>query len=158
MERRQALLHTMGIAGLVALSSQEASAQMQMGGSTAAAPQRFGQNIIPPEKEKGQEKHVPMITAPAMASIGAKFQVTVQVGKVVAHPNTLEHHIQSIELYFLADGTAALTKIGSVDLGPTFADPTVTFTVMLQSPSTLYALAYCNIHGVWDNQVQIHVM
>jgi superoxide reductase len=158
MERRQALLHTMGIAGLVALSTQDVSAQMQMGGSSTAAPQRFGQNIIPPEKEKGQEKHVPMITAPAMANKGEKFTVTVQVGKVVAHPNTLEHHIGSIELYSLADGTSALTRIGSVSLGPTYADPTVTFSVMLQSPSTLYALAYCNIHGVWDNQVQIHVM
>ncbi len=157
MQRRQ-VLHTMGIAGLGALAAQNVSAQMQMGGSSAGSPVRFGQTIIPPEKEKGQEKHVPMITAPQMAGKGEKFTVTVQVGKVVAHPNTLEHHIASIELYSLTEGSAAATKIGSVDLGPTYADPTVTFTVMLQAPSTLYALSYCNIHGVWDNQVQVHVM
>ena len=150
MERREALLKTAGIAGASLLAAQNLAAQ--------EAPARFGSTIIPPEKEKGIEKHVPFIDAPASVNKGEKFTVTVQVGRVVAHPNTLEHHIATIELYALADGSPYVVKIGTAQLGPTFADPTVTFTAMLQNPSTLYALSYCNIHGVWDNQVRINVM
>ncbi|MFC1486000.1 class II SORL domain-containing protein [Candidatus Latescibacterota bacterium] len=155
MERRDALLKTAGLAGASLLAAQNLSAQM-MGGE--GAPVRFGSTIIPPEREKGVEKHVPFIDAPEHVSKGEKFNVTVQVGRVVPHPNTLEHHIKTVELYALADGSPYVVKIGTVELGPTFADPTVNFTVMLQNPSTLYALSYCNIHGVWDNQVRIHVM
>ena len=153
MERRQALLGTMGLAGLSVLGARNLSAQ-----NMTSPAGRFGDKIIPPEKEKGQEKHVPMIEAPQHATKGQKFNVTVQVGKVVAHPNTVEHHIKTIELYALAEGSPYVVKIGAVELGPTVADPTVTFSVMLQSPSTLYALAYCNIHGVWDNSAAVHVM
>jgi superoxide reductase len=33
----------------------------------------------------------------------------------------------------------------------------VTFTVMLSKSSTLYALEYCNVHGVWDNSAEVEV-
>ena len=155
MERRKALLKTAGLAGASLLAAQKLSAQTM---GSEGAPARFGSTIIPPEKEEGVEKHVPFIGAPAHANAGEKFNVTIQVGRVVPHPNTLEHNIASIELYALADGSPYVVKVGTAELGPTFADPTVTFTVMLKSPSTLRALAYCNIHGVWDNQVRIHVM
>jgi superoxide reductase len=150
MRRRQAL-NVMGIAGISAAAARTAAAQA---GGTA---ERYGQTILPPEREKGQEKHVPMITAPGRATAGEQFTVTVEVGTVVPHPNTVEHHIKTIELYALADGSPYIVKAGTAELGPTVADPAVTFTIKLQNTSTLFALAYCNLHGVWDNQVRVLV-
>ncbi|MEM3334833.1 MAG: desulfoferrodoxin family protein, partial [Thermoplasmata archaeon] len=43
------------------------------------------------------------------------------------------------------------------DFGPTFSDPSVTFKMKLDKKSTIFALAYCNVHGVWENSVEIEV-
>jgi len=117
---------------------------------------RFGDVVIPPEHE-GKEKHVPHIEAPATAKAGEPFQVTVTVGKEVPHPNTIEHHIKWIQVYAKEAGQRPLVHVGTFDLGPTYAAPTVTFPVILRKTSTLYALEYCNIHGVWDNAVEVTV-
>ena len=117
---------------------------------------RFGEVIFPPEKE-GKEKHVPHIEAPAKVKAGEPFQVTVIVGKEVPHPNTIEHHIKWIQVYTKEEGTRPVVHVGTFDLGPTFADPKVTFTAMLRKTSTFYALEYCNVHGVWDNSAKVEV-
>ena len=44
-----------------------------------------------------QEKHVPVIDAPASAKKDEPVEITVAVGKEIAHPNTTEHHIAWIE-------------------------------------------------------------
>jgi superoxide reductase len=117
---------------------------------------RFAEVIIPPEKE-GKEKHVPHIEAPAKVKAGEPFQITVIVGKEVPHPNTIEHHIEWIQVYAKYEGARPVVQLGSFDFGATFAEPKVTFTAMLEKNSTIYALEYCNIHGVWDNSAEIEV-
>jgi len=117
---------------------------------------RFAEVIIPPEKE-GKEKHVPHIEVPAKVKAGEPFQVTVIVGKEVLHPNTIEHHIKWIQVYAKEEGARPVVHVGTFDLGPTYAEPKVTFPVMLKKSTTLYALEYCSIHGVWDNSVRVEV-
>jgi superoxide reductase len=117
---------------------------------------RFGDVIIPAEEE-GKEKHVPQIEAPAKVKAGEPFEVTVIVGKEVPHPNTIEHHIKWIQVYAKQDGPRPVVHVGTFDLGPTYAEPKVTFPVILPKSSALYAIEYCNIHGVWDNSVEIEV-
>lgn len=117
---------------------------------------RFGDVITPPEKE-GKEKHVPHIEAPEKVKAGEPFQVTVIVGKEIPHPNTVEHHIKWIQVYAKEEGPRATVHVATFDLGPTYAEPRVTFTMKLERSSTLYALEYCNIHGVWDNSLRIEV-
>ena len=51
-----------------------------------------------------KEKHVPVIDAPPKAKKGEFTKITVSVGKEIAHPNTTEHHIRWIEVYFLPKG------------------------------------------------------
>lgn len=116
---------------------------------------RFGEVINPPEKE-GKEKHVPQIEVPEKVKAGESFQVTVIVGKEVPHPNTVEHHIKWIQVYS-KEGARPVVHVATFDLGPTYAEPKVTFTMKIERSSTLYALEYCNIHGVWDNSVEIEV-
>ena len=149
MKRRKALLNTAGFAGISALTASNILA--------ADTKERFGDVIIPPEKELGKEKHVPIIDALSSVKAGEPFMVTVEVGKKVPHPNTVEHHIKWIQLYALAEGSQYVVNVGTFDLGPTFAFPKVTLPVMLQKDSTLYAVGYCNIHGVWDNSVEIKI-
>ena len=149
MKRRKALLNTAGLAGISALTARNVFA--------ANTKERFGDVIIPPEKELGKEKHVPIIDAPSSVNAGEPFIVKVEVGKIVPHPNTVEHHIKWIQLYALAEGSRYVVNVGTFDLGPTYAAPKVTLPVMLQKDSTLYAVGYCNIHGVWDNSVKIKI-
>lgn len=118
---------------------------------------RFGDVIIPPEEE-GKEKHVPHIEAPEKVKAGEPFDITVVVGKEVRHPNTLEHSIRWIEVYAKEEESKRpVVQLGAFEFRPTFAEPTVTFPAILQKTSTVYALEYCNIHGVWDYSVKIEV-
>ncbi|HOL14546.1 MAG TPA: desulfoferrodoxin family protein [Bacillota bacterium] len=42
-------------------------------------------------------------------------------------------------------------------MGPTYAAPRATFPVMLKQNSTLFAVEYCNIHGLWESSMKITV-
>ena len=145
MKRRDAILGSAVAAGLSANKV------------FAASDKRFGDIVIPPEKEMGREKHVPIIAAPSSASAGEPFEVTVEVGKTVPHPNTVEHHIKWIQLYAREEGSQYAVMLGSFDFGPTFAQPKVTVPVMLENNATIYAIEHCNIHGLWDYSVDITV-
>lgn len=117
---------------------------------------RFGEIIKTQEQEFAKEKHMPIIDAPQSARAGEFFEVTVTVGKEVPHPNTLEHHIKWIQVYAEFEGHAPV-HVGTFDFGPTFASPTATFKMKLDKPATIYAVEYCNIHGLWEHQVKIGI-
>ena len=123
---------------------------------TSGPGKRLGDELIPAAKE-GREKHAPHLTAPAKASAGVPFTVEVIVGKEKRHPNTIEHHIKWVQLFAKEDGDKPIVHIATFDLGPAFAEPRITVPVMLEKTSTLYVLAYCNIHGVWENSAVVRV-
>ncbi len=50
-----------------------------------------------------EKKHIPVIEAPETVKKGECFKVTVEVGKLLAHPNERNHYIHFVELY--ADDT-----------------------------------------------------
>ena len=147
MKRRDALI---GSAILAGIPSGLAFAQ--------TGKKKLGDTIIPPEKEAGKEKHVPMIDAPAHVKAGEPFVVTVEVGKTVPHPNTMEHHISWIQLYALEEGSQYVVELASFNFTPTFAAPKVQATIILKKNATLYALEHCNLHGIWDNSMDVMVM
>ena len=117
---------------------------------------RLGDVVASPEKE-GKEKHVPQIDAPGRVKAREPFQVTVTVGKEVAHPNTIEHHIESVQVFAKEDGAKPVVHVATFDFGPTYADPKVSFTIMLSGSSEIIALSRCNLHGLWDNSVKVDV-
>jgi superoxide reductase len=148
MKRRDSIRDSALFAGALVAGNAFA----QQGGDA-----RFGDVIIPPEDEMDQEKHVPIIDSPTRVMEGEPFMVTVTVGKVVKHPNTVQHHIEWIQLFAKEEGSKYVVEIAKVNLGPTYASPEITVQVMLKKNSTLFALEYCNIHGVWDYSVQVTV-
>ena len=116
-----------------------------------------------------KEKHVPVIECPGSVTRGEKFQITVTVGKEVSHPNTTEHHIRWVQIYFHPEGekyayqlancefTAHGEAVAGPNQGPAYTDHSVTVTVMLSKPGTVHAMNFCNIHGLWENSKEINV-
>jgi len=110
------------------------------------------------------EKHVPVIE---YEREGDLVKVKVQVGKEIPHPNTTEHHIKYIELYFLPEGENFVYHVGRAEFiahgestnGPNtsdvYAEPIAYFVLKTKKKGKLYALSYCNIHGLWENEVQL---
>jgi superoxide reductase len=91
-----------------------------------------------------ERKHVPVISAPESVKKGQCFEVTVEVGKLLAHPNEPGHSIQFIELY------ADRTFLARTDLTAVKTCPTVKFCVSLDHVhKELRAYERCNLHGVW---------
>jgi superoxide reductase len=59
-----------------------------------------------------KEKHMPVIEVPEVVRAGEAFQVKVSVGKEIAHPNTCEHHIAWVDLYFHPEGEKFPHQVG----------------------------------------------
>ncbi|MBI5136784.1 MAG: desulfoferrodoxin [Nitrospirae bacterium] len=81
--------------------------------------------------------HTPVITAPATVKAGEPFDVTVTIG-ATPHPSETGHFVRYIALY------AGEVELARADLTPTLTRPRVTFTVVLEQPATLRALAAPN--------------
>lgn len=122
---------------------------------------KIGDLIYSKEAEEDstlKEKHTPAIEAPSAVKTDEPFRVTVVVGKEVAHPNTVEHHIRWIRVFVEEEDRAYNPiHVGTYEMGPTYAEPNVTFPLKLKKSSTIYALGYCNLHGIWENSVDITV-
>lgn len=116
-----------------------------------------------------KEKHVPVIEASDSVKKGDAVKASVTVGKEIPHPNTTEHHIRWIEVYFLADGEKFPCQIGSFDFtahgesaqGPNtstiFTNPDAAFGFKTEKSGTIMASSYCNIHGLWASSKRLEV-
>lgn len=100
-------------------------------------------NLTPAEK-----KHSPVIQVEGAVKAGEPTKVMVSVGRLM-HPMEAKHWIKWIELY------AGEQKIARAELEPGVSRPVVTFTVVLSGPTTLRALEECNLHGIWEETVQV---
>lgn len=110
-----------------------------------------------------KEKHIPVIECPDEVKQDAVFQVRVSLGKEVAHPNTTEHHIRWIQLFFKPDGdkfpyqvglfefTAHGESVEGPNTGPVYTNHSVVAELKISKGGTLHAMSYCNIHGLWEN-------
>ena len=105
------------------------------------------------------EKHVPEIKLEKCED--GKIKVTAAVGSEIEHPNTLEHHIAWIKVFFKAEGSqfpveiasSEFTAHGEEDL---FTIPCATGYIKADKKGTIYALSYCNIHGLWENSAELN--
>lgn len=99
-----------------------------------------------------ERKHLPVITAPEAVDKGQCFEVTVEVGKLLAHPNEPGHFIEFVELY------ADETFLARVNLTAAKTCPKATFSVSLDHlHGELRAYERCNLHGVWASAKAVTV-
>ncbi|EGS31289.1 MAG: class II SORL domain-containing protein [Peptoniphilus sp. oral taxon 375] len=99
------------------------------------------------------EKHVPVIH---IENKDGNTVVNVRVGEEIEHPNTLEHHIQWIKVFLQKEGSKFPIEIGSYQFSAHGEDdictkPCVHACLNGTCSGTIYALSYCNIHGLWEN-------
>ena len=99
-----------------------------------------------------EKKHVPVITTPERVKKNEPFEVTIEVGKYMEHPNTPGHHIDFIELY------ADHTYLVRVHFTGQVTKPTAKLWISLDHiHSKLRAFAYCNLHGNWGGYKELKV-
>ena len=115
------------------------------------------------------EKHVPIIDCADEVKAGDLFVATVSVGKEIAHPNTTEHHIRWITVYFQPEGGKFPYEVGRFEFsahgesaegpnkGPVYTNHEVALTLKISKPGVMFATAFCNIHGLWQSEKEIKV-
>jgi superoxide reductase len=115
------------------------------------------------------EKHVPVIDCPDKVKAGEFFPVKVTLGKEVAHPNTTEHHIRWISVYFHAEGDKFPCQVGHFEFtahgesaegpnkGPVYTHHEVGISMKTAKPGVIYAASLCNIHGLWQSEAAVAV-
>ena len=104
-----------------------------------------------------KEKHAPVIECPDVVKAGQPFEVKVSVGKEIPHPNTAEHHINWISLYFQPEGDKFTYQVGHFEFnghgeGTAFTTPSASVVLKVDKPGTLRALSLCNLHGLWESE------
>jgi superoxide reductase len=113
------------------------------------------------------EKHAPVIEVEGSVLKNAFFTVKVSVGREVEHPNSVEHHIRWIQLYFLPEGQEIPVHVGTYDFAShgengeadegIFAHPCIATSMRIDRGGRLLASSYCNIHGLWQTAREIEV-
>lgn len=115
------------------------------------------------------EKHVPVVECNDSIGKGESFKVKVTIGKGVSHPNTTGHHIRWIKLYYREEGGKFAVEIANVefnahgesakgaDQGGIYCESEAVVSISLEKSGMLYAVSYCNIHGLWESMREIIV-
>jgi superoxide reductase len=116
-----------------------------------------------------KEKHVPVIECPDDVKSGETFALKVTVGKQNPHPNSTEHHIRWICVYFQPEEDKFSYEVGrfefsahgeaaaGLDQGPVHTNPEVTANLKVNKPGVLYATSLCNVHGLWESSKELRV-
>ena len=114
---------------------------------------KFGDILKSPEAE-GKEKHVPVIEVGKSKGESGADIVHVIVGKEIPQPNTTEHHIAWIEVFGVKmDGQVIYP--GRSAFAPGYTIPNIRFQVPVAEFKPFCVLAYCNMHGVWENCLEV---
>jgi len=115
------------------------------------------------------EKHVPVIEGPDIVKADEMFEVKVTIGKEISHPNTTEHHIRWISVFFKPEGDKFAYQVAHCEFaahgesvegpnkGPVYTHHETTVGLKINKPGILFASCLCNIHGLWENSKTINL-
>ena len=115
------------------------------------------------------EKHVPLIECQDTVESGEIFPVKVTLGKEIAHPNTTAHHIRWISIFFHPEGekfpyqvshiefTSHGESVEGADTSTVYTHHRCEISLKTDKCGTLYAMALCNIHGLWQSAKKIEI-
>ena len=102
-----------------------------------------------------RESHTPKIEAPDKVKADEVVTIKVSVGP---HPNTVEHSIRWLEVFFYEDGRAFNpVMLAKVSFNAPTTDPDITLKVKFSKSGVIHALEYCNLHGLWAAKKEIIV-
>ena len=121
---------------------------------------KIGEKIQDADWKK--EKHVPVIECADTVKANEMFEVKISIGKDISHPNTTEHHIRWIMLYYQPEGEKDLYQVGNYEFtahgestqgpntGPVYTNHEVKTTVKV-TKSELYLQYHYAIFMVYGN-------
>lgn len=99
-----------------------------------------------------EKKHTPVIDASTKVKKNEAFEIKIEIGKLLAHPNEPAHFIEWIELY------CGDTFLGRVNYSGGVSYPQATFKVTLtHAHGPLKVWGKCNLHGLWESIKDIKV-
>ena len=102
-----------------------------------------------------RENHTPKIEAPAKAKPDQPVTLKITVGP---HPNTVEHSIRWLAVFFYEEGRAFNPiNLAKVSFNPPTTEPEITLSVKLSKSGVIHALEYCNLHGLWSGKKEITI-
>ncbi len=104
---------------------------------------------------EGKEKHVPTIELIKEHGSDKLDLVHIIVGKETPHPNTTEHHIAWLETFGVKKDNGQVVYLGRAEFGPSFTNPNISFHVQFDQFKSIYALSYCNLHGLWQSCIDV---
>ena len=116
------------------------------------------------------EKHVPVINCSDEVKKDEMFEVNVGIGKEISHPNTTEHHIRWIDLYFHPDEAKFPYQIGHYEFNAhgestdgsnestVYTNHKITTSFKTSKSGTILAMSMCNIHGLWQYSKHIDII
>jgi superoxide reductase len=96
-------------------------------------------------------------------------EVKIGIGKEIAHPNTTEHHIRWISLFFHPKdekfpyhlGHYEFNAHGASAQGPNtstiYTNHQVITSFKTAKTGTILALSLCNIHGLWQSSKDLQI-
>jgi superoxide reductase len=121
----------------------------------------FGELIYTPEKASGEaitkvESHTPKIECPERVKAGEEFRLKIFVGP---HPNTVQHSIRYIEVFFYEEGRVFNPiTLAKIDMSPEYVEPNISLSLKLNKSGVIYVIEYCNLHGLWEARREIKVV
>lgn len=105
--------------------------------------------IHKPDEERTKEKHVPEMKLNGN-------HVDIKCGATTMHPATEKHYIGTIRLFGITKEGNITLELGCQQIWPGLGEPVASFRVCdLEKYKGLLAVAYCNLHGCWENYLEL---
>lgn len=111
-------------------------------------------DVIKGRTSEGKEKHIPAIELMKGRGEQGKDLVEIQVGREIPHPNTPEHYIVWIQAFGVKKDGQVL-DLGREVFKPVTSKPIYAFTINASEFKHIFSFAYCNIHGVWEQHLEL---
>lgn len=110
-----------------------------------------------------EQCHTPVIECPDKVEADKIFQIKISLGNGTGHPDTTEHHVRRLSLYYSDSEGRTVRQITGVEFESHSPDrdalsryETIVDAKIAQS-GLLHAMAYCNLHGLAEAIKQITV-
>jgi superoxide reductase len=114
--------------------------------------------------ERKTHSHTPIIECPEKVEAGKIFQIKISLGNGTGHPDTNEHHVRRISLYYSDSEGKTVRQIAGVEFQSHHPgkEALSRYETMVDAKfdesGMLHAMAYCNVHGLAEAIKQITVI
>ena len=109
------------------------------------------------------QNHTPVIECPDKVEADKIFQIKLSLGNGIGHPDTNEHHICRVSLYYSDNEGKTVRQIAGIKYDShspnrdALSRYETTVDAKIPESGVLHAIAYCNIHGLAEAIKQITV-